>query len=192
MTNGVKELDMTKEFKSVKEQFKAMYNALKKWPFMMGITILMFVLLISSEYLADNELILFLQIIGFAISFAFIVMILILDKHGKQYLKKMSFSASLWFASCLALADFNQPTLKLIIQLYTAFLFIFDACIIPDFLSSIDPKSQKREKDFDDTSMAWRAASIFGFMPESSLGSSSFSWLVVISEARESLFGQSR
>ena len=48
------------------------------------------------------------------------------------------------------LADFNQPTLKLIIQLYTAFLFIFDACIIPDFLSSIDPKSQKREKDFDD------------------------------------------
>lgn len=151
MTNGVKELDMTKEFKSVKEQFKAMYNALKKWPFMMGITILMFVLLISSEYLADNELILFLQIIGFAISFAFIVMILILDKHGKQYLKKMSFFASLWFASCLALADFNQPTLKLIIQLYTAFLFIFDACIIPDFLSSIDPKSQKREKDFDDT-----------------------------------------
>lgn len=59
MTNGVKDLDMTKEFKSVKEQFKAMYNALKKWPFMMGITILMFVLLISSEYLADNELILF-------------------------------------------------------------------------------------------------------------------------------------
>ena len=38
MTNGVKDLDMTKEFKSVKEQFKAMYNALKKWPFMMGIT----------------------------------------------------------------------------------------------------------------------------------------------------------
>ena len=67
MTNGVKELDMTKEFKSVKEQFKAMYNALKKWPFMMGITILMFVLLISSEYLADNELILFLQIIGSAL-----------------------------------------------------------------------------------------------------------------------------
>lgn len=49
----------------------------------------MFVLLISSEYLTDNEFILFLQIIGFAISFAFIVMILILDKHGKQYLKKM-------------------------------------------------------------------------------------------------------
>ena len=98
------------------------------------------------RYLADNELILFLQIIGFAISFAFIVMILILDKHGKQYLKKMSFFASLWFASCLALADFNQPTLKLIIQLYTAFLFIFDACIIPDFLSSIDPKSQKEKK----------------------------------------------
>ena len=59
MTNGVKELDMTKEFKSVKEQFKAMYNVIEKWPFMMGITILMFVLLISSEYLADNELILF-------------------------------------------------------------------------------------------------------------------------------------
>ena len=51
MTNGVKELDMPKEFKSVAEQLKAMYNALKKWPFMMGITILMFVLLISSEYL---------------------------------------------------------------------------------------------------------------------------------------------
>ena len=46
MTNGVKELDMPKEFKSVAEQLKAMYNALKKWPFMMGITILMFVLLI--------------------------------------------------------------------------------------------------------------------------------------------------
>ena len=146
MTNGVKELDMTKEFKSVKEQFKAMYNALKKWPFMMGITILMFVLLISSEYLADNELILFLQIIGFAISFAFIVMILILDKHGKQYLKKMSFFASLWFASCLALADFNQPTLKLIIQLYTAFLFIFDACIIPDFSQALIQKVKKEKK----------------------------------------------
>lgn len=66
MTNGVKELDMPKEFKSVAEQLKAMYNALKKWPFMMGITILMFVLLISSEYLTDNEFILFLQIIGFA------------------------------------------------------------------------------------------------------------------------------
>ena len=145
MTNGVKELDMPKEFKSVAEQLKAMYNALKKWPFMMGITILMFVLLISSEYLTDNEFILFLQIIGFAISFAFIVMILILDKHGKQYLKKMSFFASLWFASCLALADFNQPTLKLIIQLYTAFLFIFDACIIPDFLSSIGPQKNKNE-----------------------------------------------
>lgn len=145
MTKGVKKLDMTKEFKSVKEQFKAMYNALKKWPVMMGITILMFVLLIFSEYLADNELILFLQIIGFAISFAFIVMILILDKHGKQYLKKMSFFASLWFASCLALADFSQPTLKLIIQLYTAFLFIFDACIIPDFLASIDPQNKKRD-----------------------------------------------
>ena len=39
MTNGVKELDMPKEFKSVAEQLKAMYNALKKWPFMMGITI---------------------------------------------------------------------------------------------------------------------------------------------------------
>ena len=63
MTNGVKELDMPKEFKSVAEQLKAMYNALKKWPFMMGITILMFVLLISSEYLTDNEFILFLQII---------------------------------------------------------------------------------------------------------------------------------
>lgn len=72
-------------------------------------------------------------------------MILLLDKHGKQYLKKMSFFASLWFASCLALADFNQPTLKLIIQLYTAFLFIFDACIIPDFLSSIDPQKNKNE-----------------------------------------------
>ena len=107
MTNGVKELDMPKEFKSVAEQLKAMYNALKKWPFMMGITILMFVLLISSEYLTDNEFILFLQIIGFA--------------------------------------DFNQPTLKLIIQLYTAFLFIFDACIIPDFLSSIDPQKNKNE-----------------------------------------------
>lgn len=59
MTNGVKELDMPKEFKSVAEQLKAMYNALKKWPFMMGITILMFVLLISSEYLTDNEFILF-------------------------------------------------------------------------------------------------------------------------------------
>lgn len=53
MTNGVKELDMPKEFKSVAEQLKAMYNALKKWPFMMGITILMFVLLISSEYLTE-------------------------------------------------------------------------------------------------------------------------------------------
>ncbi|CBL21050.1 hypothetical protein CK1_32410 [Ruminococcus sp. SR1/5] len=50
---------MPKEFKSVAEQLKAMYNALKKWPFMMGITILMFVLLISSEYLTDNEFILF-------------------------------------------------------------------------------------------------------------------------------------
>ena len=146
MTNGVKELDMTKEFKSVKEQFKAMYNALKKWPFMMGITILMFVLLISSEYLADNELILFLQIIGFAISFAFIVMILILDKHGKQYLKKMSFFASLWFASCLALADFNQPTLKLIIQLYTAFLFIFDAVLFPIFSQALIQKVKKEKK----------------------------------------------
>lgn len=29
MTNGVKELDMPKEFKSVAEQLKAMYNALK-------------------------------------------------------------------------------------------------------------------------------------------------------------------
>lgn len=57
----------------------------------MGITILRFDTSASSEYLTDNEFILFLQIIGFAISFAFIVMILILDKHGKQYLKKMSF-----------------------------------------------------------------------------------------------------
>lgn len=146
MTNGVKELDMTKEFKSVKEQFKAMYNALKKWPFMMGITILMFVLLISSEYLADNELILFLQIIGFAISFAFIVMILILDKHGKQYLKKMSFFASLWFASCLALADFNQPTLKLIIQLYTAFLFILMLVLFPIFSQALIQKVKKEKK----------------------------------------------
>ena len=145
MTNGVKELDMTKEFKSVKEQFKAMYNALKKWPFMMGITFLMFVLLILSKCLEDNEFILFLQGIGFAISLTFIIMILILDEQGKQYLKKMSFFASLWFASCLALADFNQPTLKLIIQLCTAFLFIFDACIIPDFLSSIDPQKNKNE-----------------------------------------------
>ena len=55
MTNGVKELDMPKEFKSVAEQLKAMYNALKKWPFMMGITILMFVLLISSEYFTNNR-----------------------------------------------------------------------------------------------------------------------------------------
>ena len=145
MTNGVKELDMTKEFKSVKEQFKAMYNALKKWPFMMGITILMFVLLISSEYLADNELILFLQIIGFAISFAFIVMILILDKHGKQYLKKMSFFASLWFASCLALADFNQPTLKLIIQLYTAFSFLM-LVLFPIFSQALIQKVKKEKK----------------------------------------------
>lgn len=137
MTNGVKELDMPKEFKSVAEQLKAMYNALKKWPFMMGITILMFVLLISSEYLTDNEFILFLQIIGFAISFAFIVMILKLDKHGKQYLKKMSFFASLWFASCLALADFNQPTLKLIIQLYTAFLFILMLVLFPIFSQAL-------------------------------------------------------
>ena len=53
MTNGVKELDMPKEFKSVAEQLKAMYNALKKWPFMMGITILMFVLLI--EYYGAAE-----------------------------------------------------------------------------------------------------------------------------------------
>lgn len=103
----------------------------------MGITILMFVLLISSEYLTDNEFILFLQIIGFAISFAFIVMILILDKHGKQYLKKMSFFASLWFASCLALADFNQPTLKLIIQLYTAFLFILMLVLFPIFSQAL-------------------------------------------------------
>lgn len=65
MTNGVKELDMPKEFKSVAEQLKAMYNALKKWPFMMGITILMFVLLISSEYLTDNEFILFLHQISY-------------------------------------------------------------------------------------------------------------------------------
>ena len=74
----------------------------------------------------------------------------IIEESYLQTFSHSLFFASLWFASCLALADFNQPTLKLIIQLYTAFLFIFDACIIPDFLSSIDPKSQKREKDFDD------------------------------------------
>lgn len=147
MANGVKELDMPREFKNIAEQLKTIYNALKKWPFMMGITFLMFVLLILSKCLEDNEFILFLQGIGFAISLTFIIMILILDEQGKQYLKKMSFFASLWFASCLALADFNQPTLKLIIQLYTAFLFIFDACIIPDFLSSIDPRRKKKECD---------------------------------------------
>lgn len=147
MANGVKELDMPREFKNIAEQLKTIYNALKKWPFMMGITFLMFVLLILSKCLEDNEFILFLQGIGFAISLTFIIMILILDEQGKQYLKKMSFFASLWFASCLALADFNQSIPKLIIQLYTAFLFIFDACIIPDFLTSIDPRRKKKECD---------------------------------------------
>ena len=147
MTNGAKEVDVPKEFKSVGERLKAMYKALRKLPCMMGITFLMFVLLILSKCLEDNEFILFLQGIGFAISLTFIIMILILDEQGKQYLKKMSFFASLWFASCLALADFNQSIPKLIIQLYTAFLFIFDACIIPDFLSSIDPRRKKKECD---------------------------------------------
>lgn len=70
--------------------------------------------------------------------------IIIEDFYLQTFLHSLFF-ASLWFASCLALADFNQPTLKLIIQLYTAFLFIFDACIIPDFLSSIDPQKNKNE-----------------------------------------------
>lgn len=72
-------------------------------------------------------------------------LISVFSVYTKLETVSMSFFASLWFASCLALADFNQPTLKLIIQLYTAFLFIFDACIIPDFLSSIDPQKNKNE-----------------------------------------------
>ena len=66
----------------------------------------------------------------------------ITDKNGKNYIKKIGIFSFFWFASCIALVDFNSFNWELLIQIITSYEFIFLGCLIPDYFSQIE-----RERD---------------------------------------------
>lgn len=129
----------------MKEKFISFLEVIKgliKFPIVFGLVVVAFALNIIQEFFPTKGWIQFLQLIGIIIIAAICAVILLTDKNGKNYIKKIGIFSFFWFASCIALVDFNSFNCELLIQIITSYEFIFLGCLIPDYFSQIE-----RERD---------------------------------------------
>lgn len=117
----------------MKEKFISFLEVIKgliKFPIVFGLVVVAFALNIIQEFFPTKGWIQFLQLIGIIIIAAICAVILLTDKNGKNYIKKIGIFSFFWFASCIALVDFNSFNWELLIQIITSYEFIFLGCLI--------------------------------------------------------------
>lgn len=128
------------------EQFKTIFNILRKSPIIITFAIIFLLLTLLLELFSDNEIIVIMQLIGIGIGVALCAAILVIDKDAKKHLKRVALYSIFWFISCIALVDFNKLTLKLVAQLSASLIFIFLGCLLPDLISNFNTEKDKSEK----------------------------------------------
>ena len=113
--------------------FLEVIKGLIKFPIVFVLVVVAFVLNIIQEFFPTK---------GIIIIAAICAVILLTDKNGKNYIKKIGVFTFFWFASCIVLVDLNSFNWELMIRIITSYEFIFLGCLIPDYFSQIE-----RERD---------------------------------------------
>jgi hypothetical protein len=142
------------DFYTVMRAFRSLYYS----PFISIITVLLFIVIMVSFILSGNRLINYLLLLGLVADVSLCAGIMekrqIEDKH---FVYKNGIFSLFWLISCVATYDFkNFPNLfsiemfEFVVKYSTAFVYIFLACLLADFISTYDPQIKKKEKEFEE------------------------------------------